>query len=354
MIVLDSNKKGSRYEDQVDSLVRSIGKALPAGRQVSRVTHLRLLCPPRLLLLELLWAVRQFFRILVLRKMKKQKKVLLVGRTAQLFLSPLARTLGLEVFWLMVEPARLRSWRAWAYGRASRGVTVLCLSQALFRQEKERYKMKPKEARQLRAALPSPEAHQESVFHEMAYKQYAENYQRNFVLGIMADLVPASGVEHVFQVVKMVAEQLPNIQLIVIGDGPERKNLLWLAKSMHIGGHVKIVATARDAHAWMQGFTVFMYTHQDPAWHAPEILMAMRAGCPIIAHKTPYTQELLQNTKEAILLDIGNREMVAQAIVNMANKPEWLEQLAENVARRAQEVIAAEGYEKEVAEMLSL
>lgn len=348
MIILNSHSSGCRYQEQVSFLVDTI-------RLRDRVFYYKQRTPVRFFPVEFFWIIKISFTLLFLKFFRTQKKILLVGHTEQLYITFLSQIFGLRVYWLLLEPSQFQGWRALLYKHVAKNAEIIIFSLLLFKNQKEQYGLAPKKVHHIKPVLILAKGRQENLFHEIVYKQYAESYQRNFILGVITNLVAHSGVEHLLQVVKMLTEQLPNIQLIVIGNGPEKKNLLWLAKNMRLDQHIRIIASTQDIHTWMKGFTVFLYTNsRDVSWYIPEILLAMHYAKPIIAQKTPYTKELLRNTKEAILLDITNKEMVAQVIINMANHPDWLEQLSANVRQRAREVLAGEEYETNIKEIFAI
>ena len=51
---------------------------------------------------------------------------------------------------------------------------------------------------------------------------------------------------------------IPNIQLIIIGEGEERKNLSWLAKKMEIDNLVWLVGEQEQLKKWLDSFDVFL------------------------------------------------------------------------------------------------
>ncbi len=292
-----------------------------------------------------LWG--KIFLLLWLRFQKREREILFTDEQEKLWLSPLAKNFGMKVYWILWKENSYRGRKKKHYSRASRGVTLIATSQSLLEKEKTDFLLAPEKEYILRPYFSPLPLHQENFFEEMAYKKYAVPYRKNFILGAIAPLTKESGIEYTFQVIQLLKEQLPNIQLIIVGHGPEKNNLLWLARNIHIAENIRIIGTEENAALWMDGFTIFLAPRQHGLWHTPEISLAMRCGKPIVAQKSPYTEELLTNTKEAILLDMGNTEMVTQAIVNMANKPEWIHELGANAKKRAEELFSDEKWNQQ-------
>lgn len=289
-----------------------------------------------------LW--KKIFLLIWLRLKKKEKKILFIDEAEKLWLSQYARLLGLKVYWILWKENEYRGRKKKHYKRASHGIILIATSHTLLQKEKQTFLLAPKEEHILRSYFSPPPTRQENFFEEMAYKKYAIHYRKNFILGTIAPLIKESGIEYTFQVIQLLKEQLPNIQLIIVGQGPEKNNLLWLARNIRIAENIRIIGSHHDAAPWVDGFTVFLFPRQQNLWHTPEISLAMYYAKPIIAQKSPYTEELLTNTKEALLLDMENKEMVAQAIVNMANKPEWIHELGANAKARGEELFSEKNW----------
>ncbi|GEM_PF-5510780 len=272
----------------------------------------------------------------------------------KIFLSGIAKMFRIKVCWVFLDKKEVPWLLRKHYQKAIRNVTILSISQALWKTEQVAYNLHPKNVVILYPPQSTPVVHQENMFADLLYKQYADRYRRNFIIGVAAPLIKANGIEFVLQTLVFLKDQLPHVQLVILGDGPEKNNLLWLAKNMNIAEHVRIVGGRKDVHSWFDIFTVFLFTQKENIWYSHELCLAMKMGRPIIAHKSPYTQELLENSKEAILLDIDNNEMVAQAIVNLANNPDWLLQFSQNAQERAHELFSNERFEKEMKIILSL
>lgn len=289
--------------------------------------------------------LKNLFLFLWLKWRKKQTAILFFGNGKKFFLSKIAYQMGMKVFWFLSEESPYRNKRLYRW--AIKGTTLITSSQALLEKEKKHYSFENIEAHILRLPFTPPPLRQENFFEEMAYKKYALGYRKNFIIGAIAPLTKESGIEYTFQVIQLLKEQLPHIQLIIVGQGPEKNNLLWLARNIHIAENIRIIGNTMDTPVWMEGFTIFLSPQKNALWYTPELFLAMHCGKPIIAQKSPYTEELLTNTKEAILLDIENKEMVAQAIINMANNPEWLHELGLNAKKRAEELFSPEKWNEE-------
>ena len=124
--------------------------------------------------------------------------------------------------------------------------------------------------------------HQDNLFNELANAD-GKNYRRKFfTVGTAVELNKNQNVEILFQAAKICLNVIPNIQLIIVGEGEERKNLAWLAKKMEIDAMVWFVGEQNHLKKWLDSFDVFVGSSLSPRWIDFTVtLQAMAAELPI-------------------------------------------------------------------------
>jgi glycosyltransferase involved in cell wall biosynthesis len=137
-------------------------------------------------------------------------------------------------------------------------------------------------------------------------------------------LSPEKGVEDLLRAMR----QLPNLRLLIAGDGPQRDELKELTTSLCLGnvefvGHVG--PEERDRLIERSRFTVF------PS-HAYEtfgktILESYALGRPVIASDLGSRRELVRAGETGLLYRTGSIEGLAEAMRVLATKPEIAERL---------------------------
>ena len=75
---------------------------------------------------------------------------------------------------------------------------------------------------------------QENIFDNLAQINQLNANKKFFTVGTIADLDNKHKTEILLHSCKKCSEIINNLQLIIVGDGTERKNLAWLAKKMEI------------------------------------------------------------------------------------------------------------------------
>ena len=113
---------------------------------------------------------------------------------------------------------------------------------------------------------------------------------------------------------------IPNVQLIIVGDGEERKNLGWLARKMEIDHITWFVSGGQYTRKWLESFDVFVVTNE--LLKLPDvniILRAMEAGIPILGPQNIGLEDILPKTeeKEIKLFEDNGNEMLTRQIIKL-------------------------------------
>lgn len=163
-------------------------------------------------------------------------------------------------------------------------------------------------------------AHQDNLFLELA-RRGGENFKRKFfTVGTIIKLNRNKKLEMLFGAVKNCLTIIPNIQLIIVGDGEEKKNLGWLVKKMEIDHITWFISGEQHIRKWLESFDVFIVANE--LLKLPQtniILRAMEAGIPILGPKNMGLEDILPKTeeKEINLFEDNGNEMLTRQIIKL-------------------------------------
>jgi glycosyltransferase involved in cell wall biosynthesis len=130
----------------------------------------------------------------------------------------------------------------------------------------------------------------------------------------------------------VVREQLPQVHLVFLGDGPHRPAVERLVANLGMGRYVHFLGLRRDVPALLHYLDVFVLSSRTEG-ESLAILEAMSAQRPIVATAVGGTPGLLANGECGLLVPPGDAPAMAQAIVELlTNKTK-----AGELARRARE-----------------
>jgi len=147
-----------------------------------------------------------------------------------------------------------------------------------------------------------------------------------------------------------------NVELFILGDGPEYKNLSNLIKALKLEKHVMLMGNRNDVGDFLQQCNLF--THPSVAEGFGLVVSeAMLAGLPIIAAKAGALPELIIDGESGLLVDPLDAQAWAEAIIKLMNDATFAKQLGDNGKFRAKNMFSVEkfvaNYEKFYKEIIN-
>ena len=108
---------------------------------------------------------------------------------------------------------------------------------------------------------------------------------------------------------------IPEVELLMIGDGPERANLEKLAKSLELGGKVKFLGQVPHSEVWRHMLSSSVFVLPSLSEGLPRALLeAMACGLFIIASDVGGIPEVMRNGWNGTLVEPRNPEALREAI----------------------------------------
>jgi glycosyltransferase involved in cell wall biosynthesis len=140
---------------------------------------------------------------------------------------------------------------------------------------------------------------------------------------------------------KKVAALLPNVRLVLAGDGPQRPEIERLVSELELASHVRLLGTRRDVANLLAATDVFLLTSVSEGIPLT-VIEAMAAGVPVVATDVGGVGELVGDGTTGFLAPAGDDERIADSILRLARHPEWARGLGRAAADRAREEFAEE------------
>ena len=142
------------------------------------------------------------------------------------------------------------------------------------------------------------------------------------------------GHEVMLKSVAKVINQLPKAKFLLVGDGPDKKDLEEMANEMGIGKHVLFPGFI-DNIPEIYSFTDIAILSSWSEGLPQSLLQAMAAGVPVIATNVGGVPEVVVHEESGILIEAGDHAALAEGIIRIINHPD----LAVRMAGRAKEII---------------
>ena len=135
------------------------------------------------------------------------------------------------------------------------------------------------------------------------------------VLLTAGELLPNKNQRFAILTLKELLKDIPDVHLLIAGNGPERPRLEQLVKELDLGGRVAFLGYTRSLPQYMQvcdAFLSFSYREGLPL----NIVEAMLCGKPVVASDNRGHRELIQPGINGFLISPIDPEAARQGILN--------------------------------------
>lgn len=145
---------------------------------------------------------------------------------------------------------------------------------------------------------------------------------------------PVKGFAFLLQAFAQIAPAYPDLYLIFVGDGPEKRPLQTAAAQLPGANRVLFLGDQPDIPRLLAGLDILVLPS---LWEGlPNVVLeAMAAGLPVVATAVGGTPELVSHNQTGLLVPPQNPEALAQAISQLLNHPELAAQMGQNGRQRA-------------------
>jgi len=132
-----------------------------------------------------------------------------------------------------------------------------------------------------------------------------------------------------------------DLQLLIVGDGPQRSRLESLATQLNLKDRVYFCGFRRDVENLLAGGDIFI---QPSRWEGCSnvVLEAMAAGIPVIASRTCGIVDLVVSNQTGLLFKPGDSNELGHAITTLIQNPAQASRLARTAQRHIKERFALE------------
>jgi len=167
------------------------------------------------------------------------------------------------------------------------------------------------------------------------------------ILGTVGRLVPVKNQALLLHVIARLRTRVPDAQLVVVGDGPERSALEALARRLDVADRVRFLGESRNIETVLPAFDVFCLPSLAEGLPLT-LLEAMAARVPIVAAAVGGIPEAVRPEREAVLVagtpPDGRAPLTDAGLAYLDALSEAVLQLLRDPARRRR--LAERAYER--------
>lgn len=150
----------------------------------------------------------------------------------------------------------------------------------------------------------------------------------SLVIGTVATLINQKGHKYLLEVAKILAEKIPDIHFLLIGEGPLRRELEQFTKQLKIDSKVHFLGVCGDVDELLGIIDVFVL----PSLYEGlplALLEALAMRKAVVATKVGGIPEVVEHGKNGILVEPRDPEGLAEGIVKLIRNPNLAAKMGE-------------------------
>jgi glycosyltransferase involved in cell wall biosynthesis len=133
-------------------------------------------------------------------------------------------------------------------------------------------------------------------------------------------LSPEKGQPGLLQALAVVAKEVPQLSLILVGDGPDRRQLERLARELSVTSHVTFAGRLSEQDTLKEIAASDILVLPSFMEGLPIVLMeAMALGVPVIASRVAGIPELVEDSRTGLLFTPSDWDELAECIQKLVS-----------------------------------
>jgi len=160
-------------------------------------------------------------------------------------------------------------------------------------------------------------------------------HKRKFTILSVGRLVKQKDFLTLLKAFKLLQYDISNTKLTIAGDGPLKKDLELITKTLNIEKNVTFIGWKEEINDSIRKADLFVLSSKREGF-SYALLEAMSNGIPVISTNAPYgPSEILQDGKYGLLTPVGNEYALKNAILTLLTKDKKYFHFAKNSYERS-------------------
>ncbi|HNV97054.1 MAG TPA: glycosyltransferase [bacterium] len=153
--------------------------------------------------------------------------------------------------------------------------------------------------------------------------------REKFIFLTIGRLVKVKNIKLQIKALKKITEKYKNIELQIVGSGPEKENLENLVKDLNLESYVKFFGYQKDLESFYKNADVFMLTSDYEGWGLV-IIEAFQYKLPIIMTDVGCANEIVINNENAIIIPVNDLNLLEDAMIKIYENKDLREKFVKN------------------------
>lgn len=168
-----------------------------------------------------------------------------------------------------------------------------------------------------------------AIFNDAVYELEIPE-KREKIISAVGRLTEQKRFDILINAFSLVADKLPEYKLIIFGEGELRNELEQQIKALSLEDRIFLPGTNPEVVKFINRTSMFVLS-SDLEGMPNALMEAIAMGLPSISTRCDMgPEELIENRVNGILTPVRSSEEIAQAILEIANNPDFAEKLSEN------------------------
>ena len=180
----------------------------------------------------------------------------------------------------------------------------------------------------------------ERIVKEKTQINLKQKYPGYFIFLTVSRLVPVKNIALQIQALAKLPKE-EKIKLIVVGDGPQRQELMELAVKLKVKDRIEFALWQEDLAGFYQTADCFLLS-SDSEGYGVAVAEAIVAGLPVIMTDVGCAGYLTENEKNALIVPVANLDLFTQAMERVVKDRDLSAKLATNSQFFAQKIASQE------------
>jgi len=144
------------------------------------------------------------------------------------------------------------------------------------------------------------------------------------------------GFDALLRAARLLRHEMPDVRVIIVGDGPERTRLEDLSARLRLASTVRFAGRVDDVLPWLRSADVVVAPSRSEG-QGIAVLEAMAAGRPVVASAVGGLRETVEHGVTGLLTRPGDPRDLASALRRVLMDPHALQAMGDAARRRALE-----------------
>lgn len=178
---------------------------------------------------------------------------------------------------------------------------------------------------------PQPEEIRTQIRNELGVSPSAK------AIGIVATLRSWKGHTYLLQAFASLAARHPELELLIVGDGPMREQIAGWAAQSGVTGRIHLTGQREDIPSVLAAMDVFVLPSYANEGVPQALMQAMAAGLPVVSTHVGAIDELVADKRSGFLVEPKNAAQLEEKLEELLQDPD----LCARFGREGREIVAA-------------